>query len=251
MFRKLATGLLGLLTSATLHAQLQSATVRIADRFDFPVGGAAATGYYKSRGFIPGDHPGEDWNGGPGDDDLGQPVQSIADGVVAMARDVRLGWGNIVIIRHAFYENGRLTCIDSLYGHLNRIQVTEGQSVSRGQQIGTIGNNHGMYDAHLHFEIRKNLAIGMNRSLFAQDLTQYHDPTTFISTHRKLKTGAGRTVVAMNTFAAPAPGVAAGNSTTLRFPPPVASSSDSRIRLIAKRGSFKVNRFNDLEFAAP
>ena len=35
-----------------------------------------------------------------------------------------------------------------------------GDVVKRGQQIGTMGNNRGMYAAHLHFEIRHNIKIG-------------------------------------------------------------------------------------------
>lgn len=36
--------------------------------------------------------------------------------------------------------------------------------MKRGQQIATLGNPHGLYDAHLHFEIRKNIEIGMSRA---------------------------------------------------------------------------------------
>jgi hypothetical protein len=61
-----------------------------------------------------------------------------------------------------------------------------------------------MYDAHLHFEIRKNLTIGMNRSAFARDFSNYYDPTQFLETHRQLH-GGGSMLIAMNTFV-PYPG---------------------------------------------
>ena len=60
-----------------------------------------------------------------------------------------------------------------------------GQKVARGQQIGTMGTAHGQYDAHLHFEIRKNLEIGMSRSKFQKNFSNYYDPTQFIASHRQ------------------------------------------------------------------
>jgi murein DD-endopeptidase MepM/ murein hydrolase activator NlpD len=90
--------------------------------------------------------------------------------------------------------------VDSVYAHLDRIFVREGKQSVRGQQIGTIGTNRGMYVAHLHFEIRKNIFIGYNQRGFAKDLTNYYLPGAFIAQHRKLH-GAGRSaLVAVNTF---------------------------------------------------
>jgi murein DD-endopeptidase MepM/ murein hydrolase activator NlpD len=189
-----------------LHLQAIDGTraARVADGFDFPVGKPDGVGYYKARGFRTNGHLGEDWNGARGGDtDLDDVVSAIGHGVVVLARDMRLGWGNVVIVRHAFYENGQLQYVDSLYGHLNRLLVAEGQAVVRGQNLGTIGSNHGMYDAHLHFEIRKNLSIGMNRASFARDFSNYYDPTAFIQAHRTLRPGSHRTIVAMNTFTPP------------------------------------------------
>ena len=135
-------------------AQSETTFTKLADGFDFPVGKPEAQGYYKARGFRPNGHLGEDWDGvGGGDTDLNDPVSSIGGGVVVFARDVHLGWGNAVIVRYSFREDGVVKTIDALYGHLNTILVTRGQNVARGQQIGTIGTAHGRYDAHLHFEI--------------------------------------------------------------------------------------------------
>jgi murein DD-endopeptidase MepM/ murein hydrolase activator NlpD len=119
---------------------------------------------------------------------------------VVFARDVHLGWGNVVIIRHAYRESGMVKHIDSLYGHLNSILVQRGQKVARGQQIGTMGTAHGQYDAHLHLEIRKNLEIGMSRSKFQKNLSNYYDPSQFIASHRQISGGGANFRVAMNTF---------------------------------------------------
>jgi murein DD-endopeptidase MepM/ murein hydrolase activator NlpD len=181
-----------------------TAIIRVADGFDYPVGDRDGNGYHKARGFQHGGHPGEDWNGPlGGDTDLGDPVYSIGNGIVVLSRNVQGGWGNVVIVRHAFYDGGDVENVDSLYAHLATIEVREGQNVSRRQQVGTIGNNRGMYHAHLHFEIRRNLAIGMNRSSFPKDLQNYFDPTNFIANRRELSGGKGTAAVALNTFKAP------------------------------------------------
>ncbi len=191
------------LTAADVEAP-SSAIVRLADGFDFPVGWPEAAGYHKARGFRPNGHLGEDWDGdGGGNTDMGDPIHAVGNGLVLLARDVRHGWGNVVIVRHGFRdpsEGNALRVVDSLYGHLDQVMVREGQAVTRGQQIATMGDNHGMYSAHLHFEVRKNLAIGMNRSAFARDFSNYYDPTSFLSSHRQMPASRGNGPIAINTF---------------------------------------------------
>jgi murein DD-endopeptidase MepM/ murein hydrolase activator NlpD len=188
-------------SAQALNLHSETALTKLANGFDFPVGKPDAQGYYKARGFRSHGHLGEDWDGiRGGDTDLGDPIYSIGDGVVVFARDCHMGWGNVVIVRHAFREDGTVENIDSLYGHLNTILVRRGQVVSRGQKIATMGTAHGIYDAHLHFEIRKNLEIGMSRAAFARDLSNYYDPTQFILSHRQLATAKGGYRIAMNTF---------------------------------------------------
>jgi len=165
--------------------------VNLADGFDFPVGKPDAAGYYKARGLRLRSprHFGEDWNGrGGGNTDLGDPVYTVADGVVTFAHDVRQGWGNVVLIRHAYRDptSGKVKFIGSLYGHLDKMTVKTGQGVKRGQQVGTIGTNRGMYPAHLHFEMRHNITIGMARNGIPADLVNWADPTQFINKHRRL-----------------------------------------------------------------
>ena len=167
------------------------AKVNIADGFDFPVGKPSSVGYYKARGLRlrSPTHFGEDWNGrGGGDTDLGDPVYSCADGIVTFAHNVHQGWGNVVLVRHAYRDpsSGKVKFIDSLYGHLEKIMVKDGQGLKRGQQLGTIGSNFGMYPAHLHFEMRHNITIGMDRSGVPSDLVNWADPTQFINKYRRL-----------------------------------------------------------------
>ena len=193
-------------TTALLCAQ-ETGAIRTADGFQCPVGpNGTGEGYYVARGYRPNGHLGEDWNGiRGGDTDLGDPIYSIANGLVVFAKNYHVGWGNVVIIRHAYYEGLTLKYADSLYGHLLSFSVEEGEHVKRGQQIGRLGSNSGMYDAHLHLEIRKNLQIGMYRSSFPRDFSNYYSPSSFIAAHRICDRGNRVARTPVNTFPATAP----------------------------------------------
>lgn len=260
--------------SASLLAQ-DTAAVKLADGFQSPVGSDGQS-YYRARGMQPNGHLGDDWNGtGGGDTELGAPVTATAHGLVVFARDFRLGWGNVVIVRHAYLEAGQVAYADSLYGHLDSILVQEGQQVVRGQKVGTIGNNRGMYNAHLHFELRKNLRIGMARSAFPRDFTHYWDPHLFIAQHQRLEGGGRLATVPINTFvtyngpadyaaAAPAAGgtVAAHGAPTvataqagptgvlprapLRPLPPHPDARPSATSRIKLRSVYKVDPYEDM-----
>ena len=71
---------------------------------------------------------------------------------------------------------------------------------ARGQQVGTIGSNRGMYAAHLHFEIRHNLSIGMQRNSVTSNYTNWADPTQFINKYRRLNREWGKQAVPIGTF---------------------------------------------------
>tara|TARA_R110002096_G_scaffold316010_10_gene510373 strand:+ start:27156 stop:28388 length:1233 start_codon:yes stop_codon:yes gene_type:complete len=163
-----------------------------ADGFDFPVGGGSAYGYYTARRMVPYQHMGDDWNGnGGGNSDYGDPVLAIAHGKVVYSQNYGSDWGEVVIIRHKYRDSGGSTkYVDSLYGHVISRRVSVGQSVRRGQRIASIGNNRGMYVAHLHLEIRKNINIGIRAWAYPKSYANYHQPTSFINSHRpgKLKT---------------------------------------------------------------
>ena len=184
--RGIALAMAALAVWTALPLQAQTTRVLLADGFDFPVGKPDASGYRKARGYVPNGHLGEDWNGtGGGDSDLGDPIYSIARGVVILSENVRVGWGNCIIVRHAYRDtDGVIKLVDSLYGHLHERKAKVGDVVDRGTLVGTMGSNFGQYPVHLHFEIRKNLQIGMNRGKFARDNSNYYNPTPFIQAHR-------------------------------------------------------------------
>lgn len=193
-----------LLLAANASAQSGSTIrVRLADGFDFPVGKPDADGYYKARGYWPNGHLGEDWNGrGGGDSDSGAPIYAMGRGVVIFTQNIGVGWGNCILVRHIFREaDGKLAMVDSLYAHLLERKAKLHELVEKGQLVGTMGGNNGMYPVHLHFEVRKNLHIGMNRSQFARDSSNYYSPTTFINARRVLASSTQKYDVPVNNFA--------------------------------------------------
>ena len=195
-------GLSLLVSTAVVHAADQFVRCPLADGFDYPVGKPDATGYYKARGFIPKAHMGEDWDG-EGGTKIGDPVYAVATGVVVLSGNVHMGWGNVIMVRHAYREtDGRIILVDSLYGHVLERKVKEGDVVTRGQLIASIGTGDGLYPAHLHLEIRKNIYIGMFRRQYAQDYSNYYSPTAFINAHRTCATDRNRYDIPTDTFTA-------------------------------------------------
>jgi murein DD-endopeptidase MepM/ murein hydrolase activator NlpD len=92
-------------------------------------------------------HQGVDF--APGD---GTPIQTIADGVVREVHPIDdNGLGVHVIVDHMI--DGKL--VSSVYGHMRvgSIQVTVGESITVGENIGLVGNTGVSTGAHLHFEI--------------------------------------------------------------------------------------------------
>ena len=79
---------------------------------------------------------------------LGQEIKSIAKGRVIYAGEDLKGYGKLIIIKHD-------DDILSVYGHNRELLVTEGQKISAGEIISTMGQTDDG-KIHLHFEIRKS-----------------------------------------------------------------------------------------------
>jgi murein DD-endopeptidase MepM/ murein hydrolase activator NlpD len=185
--------------------------------FDFPVGVPDGVGYYDSLpfltphpyscGVVP--HPGADFNStecaGCDKDD---PVYSVSIGTIEYAAWAGKGFGRLIIIRHdaptgkayVLPDGGSTTVVRSLYAHMSSISTNPatgakwavGDSVSRGSQIGTVGDYpSGSGKAyHLHFEIRK---ARLSPTFFpcgktkAWIRTRYLNPKRFINMNRHLQ----------------------------------------------------------------
>jgi murein DD-endopeptidase MepM/ murein hydrolase activator NlpD len=73
------------------------------------------------------------------------PVYATADGKVKF-RGVRDDYGNAIILQHG-------NNLETLYGHLNKILISQGDIVRRGQLIGYMGNTGRSTGPHLHYEV--------------------------------------------------------------------------------------------------
>jgi hypothetical protein len=150
----------------------QAAAVPSAMRFDLPLGSEHGALVYNAQKFWEmnvkrgGRHTGDDLNGiGGMNTDLGDPVFSVADGLVLYAAEPSPGWGKLILVAHRA-PDGR--SLHSMYAHLDRIDVKPGDLVARGSRIGTVGTANGYYPAHLHFEMREShgVDIGGGYSLY-------------------------------------------------------------------------------------
>lgn len=96
----------------------------------------------------------------------GTPVRATGAGKVVFAGR-RGGYGNSIKIEHS---NG----ITTRYGHLSKILVHSGATVSAGQNIGAVGATGRATGPHLHYEVRNSEGDTSN-------------PATFIRTGYKLR----------------------------------------------------------------
>ncbi len=79
----------------------------------------------------------------------GTPIYATADGTVSTAGNSGNGYGNHVIINHGYgYE--------TLYGHMVRVKIRNGQTVKRGEVIGWVGSTGKSTGPHCHYEVHKN-----------------------------------------------------------------------------------------------
>ncbi|PGS46423.1 murein hydrolase activator EnvC [Bacillus sp. AFS041924] len=78
------------------------------------------------------------------------PIVSVANGVVIRAYHSS-SYGNVVFITHKM--NGKV--FTSVYAHMQNYQVSTGQTISKGQKIGTMGNTGHSFGQHLHFELHE------------------------------------------------------------------------------------------------
>jgi len=97
-------------------------------------------------------HKGIDFGGNPG-----APIFAVLPGTVRFS-GVQRGYGNMVIIEH---ENNIMT----VYAHNESNLVTEGQQVTQGQIIATIGRTGNTTVHHVHFEFRVNNSARNPREL--------------------------------------------------------------------------------------
>lgn len=142
--------------------------------------GAKMTQIYQSEKH----HLGEDWvmENAP---TRGAPVFAMAPGRVIDAWDYGSTgcWGQVVRIAHRLQDGeDDLTWYESLYAHLETMEVELGQRIELGERLGTMGDAS-CYGPHLHWEVRTkmNMAIGQG---YGRDTTGYTAPSALVDAHR-------------------------------------------------------------------
>ena len=81
--------------------------------------------------------------------DVGTPVYASGDGTIEIAGQSNSGYGTMIVINHGYgYQ--------SLYAHLSKALVREGQHVRRGDLIARSGRTGLVTGPHLHYEVRHN-----------------------------------------------------------------------------------------------
>ena len=122
----------------------QKSTTRQKPFFDWPVVEARMT-----RGFLPRGtkkrrrpHKGIDLAA-----QRGTAVLASHDGIIIYTGKEFKGYGKMIMIEKDNWA--------TLYGHLDKIVVYEGQKIRQGEVIGALGNTGRSSGPHLHFEIRK------------------------------------------------------------------------------------------------
>jgi len=77
----------------------------------------------------------------------GTDVIASADGeVIFMGR--KGGYGKLIVVKHIMGYETR-------YGHLDKMEVSLGDHVKKGQKIGTVGSTGRATGPHLHYEVRR------------------------------------------------------------------------------------------------
>jgi murein DD-endopeptidase MepM/ murein hydrolase activator NlpD len=113
----------------------------------------------------------------PGNEDMGDTLYSIGNGIVITV------WSNVVMILHKtpYYF------IVSQYRHTLENFVKEGEYVKIRQSIATIGNDNGIYQAHLHFEIRTDINLEVEGGYGNKE--GYLEPMGFIQNFNRIRNG--------------------------------------------------------------
>jgi murein DD-endopeptidase MepM/ murein hydrolase activator NlpD len=78
----------------------------------------------------------------------GTAVRAAEGGQVIYTGSAVEDFGNLILIKH---DNGYVTA----YAHLKDITVAKGETIDRGDAIGSIGMTGGVSRPQLHFELRK------------------------------------------------------------------------------------------------
>ena len=131
--------------------------------FGWPV----ADFHYIAR-FVSDYHRGADYSA-----TKGTPVLAVYGGTVAVANYNHPSYGNHVVIDHGTLPDGH--SYRTLYAHLDTLSVAAGDTVTQGQQLGTVGSTGASTGNHLHLELFVDGALTDTRTMIPYDNTTSPD----------------------------------------------------------------------------
>jgi hypothetical protein len=131
-------------------------------------------------------------------------IFAILDGIVIVANtdEQRSGYGRYIMIQHKFANGSPFV---SMYAHLNRVDVKEGDEIHRGDHIAWMGNTSSssggrmylQFVPHCHFEVGRIIDTNFVNTKYAKLLypriiggnadprnMQPYDPLQFLLTYR-------------------------------------------------------------------
>ncbi|MGB0975808.1 MAG: peptidoglycan DD-metalloendopeptidase family protein [Prolixibacteraceae bacterium] len=95
---------------------------------------------------------------------IGTEIFSTGNGVVRKVIKSKVGYGLHILVDHGYgYE--------TLYAHMSKFNVKQGQKVHRGDVIGFVGSTGKSTGPHLHYEVHKNKRAVNPQNFYFQDLT--------------------------------------------------------------------------------
>ncbi len=175
-----------------------TAFLPMAAQFVYPVGNpdimpgySSGNGYSITQGFNtscdPSAHQGEYYGGyyfcghtgvDLGDASYGGEVRATAAGQIVFAGPDG-NYGNMVRIEHLLPAGN---IVYSQYEHLDSINIWDGEIVTCGQQIGSVGASGFALGPHLHFEIKDSDSDGPGYTFGnAALLAGFYDPLAFVA----------------------------------------------------------------------
>jgi len=177
-----------------LETATRSAEAAYEGQFVWPMSGTVTSIHWECRSDCTRYHRGIDIANG-----CDTSIYAAREGVVSLVGWDADGYGNYVIIDHA---EGYLT----LYGHMARVDVSDGQSVTTSTRLGIEGTTGASTGCHVHFEVRQDdegASVDTKQFVPARDgehLTRgaaipYDDRLVSVQTTQTVRDGPGMTLV--------------------------------------------------------
>lgn len=95
----------------------------------------------------------------------GTPIYATGGGKIYKIENKKSGYGKNIIIDHGYGYKTR-------YAHMQKMDVKVGQTVKRGDQIGTVGNTGSSTGPHVHYEVYKDGKVVNPVYYFFNDLSE-------------------------------------------------------------------------------